>query len=127
MSLLLALVLPNAVADVQTSVPLGRPCYYQSLFYCPVPPTAADNTVTIDKWQQPFSVAVKIPRWSPQSGSPFIPREATVDNTTVTVWPLTQGVTARPISRVAPQGVHLFVAREATVDNTTNRVWPLIV
>jgi hypothetical protein len=125
------------------------------------PYLGAENTVTIDKWQQPLSRAVPVPRpaprglwvfgypyegvdntrtewdwciawegpprywWQGRPYQPFVPAEATVQNTTNTVWPLTQGQKAKPVPRAAPQGHHLFVPKEATVENTTNTVWPL--
>jgi hypothetical protein len=82
-------------------------------------------TTTPDMWLRGFDRPVAIPRNAPVGGQPFVPREATVDNTTTRVWPLTQGEKARPVVRVAAQGQHLFVPREATRENTANLVWPL--
>lgn len=94
--------------------------------WTPAVQAAPDNNVTIDKWLQPLSRAVPIPRPAGQpGGQPFVPAAATVQNTTNTVWPLIVGEVARPILRVAPQGVHLFVPDEPTSRNTTCRVWPL--
>jgi hypothetical protein len=76
-------------------------------------------------WLRAFDRPVAIPRPAPVGGQPFVPREATVDNTTTRVWPLTQGEKARPVVRAAAQGQHLFVPKEATRENTTNLVWPL--
>jgi len=72
------------------------------------PYLGVDNSQTIDKWQQPLSRAVPIPRPSPLGGSPFIPKEATRENTTNLVWPLAQGEVARPIQRIAQQGTWVF-------------------
>lgn len=103
----------------------GARFFIVSALIAPLAPAAApDNTVTIDKWQQPLNRSVPVPV-AHQGHHLFVPAEATVDNTTVKVWPLTQGEIARPIARVAAQGHHLFVPKEATLENTTVRVWPL--
>lgn len=98
------------------TMPKGRVWITQPI-YVTVAFAAADNTITPDKWLLPFG---RMPRFWPNQpmGQPFVPKEATLENTTNMVWPLTFGEVARPIPKVAFQGYHLFVPAEATLANT---------
>src|SRR5262245_3529290 len=56
----------------------------QDFAYCPQPPPVGNNQ-TIDKWQQPLSKAVKIPRPAPVGGLPVYPYQRIVEDNTVTI------------------------------------------
>jgi hypothetical protein len=113
------------VFTVTTGQVFTRTLQFQDTAWCPQAPVVA-AVVTADTWLQRWQGPPRVLRGLP-GGQPFVPEEATRENTTNTVWPLVLGEIARPPVRIAQQGQHLFVPREATIDNTTGVLWPLKV
>lgn len=68
------------------------------------------------KWQQPLSRSVAIPRPARQGGEPFVPKEATRENTVNPVW--LQAWRVPPRFRPPKLVAQPFVPREATRENT---------
>lgn len=99
--------------------------FSRTLFYAAwatfVPPAAADNTVTPDKWMMAWQGP---PRQTMRlsAGRPFVPAEATRDNT---VTPDKWFNDFDRMPRVWPNWKthHLFVPKAATVENTVPGGW----
>jgi hypothetical protein len=113
---------PYAVFDVQTTYLAVKVLQYQDRFETIA---VADNTVTIDKWQQPLSRAVPRPPVYSALYTPFVPKEATSENTqTPDKW--LQAWRGPPRTLLGLPGGSPFVPREAVLDNTvTPDAWML--
>lgn len=96
-----ALFAPNTVTIDKWQQPLGRAVPPTKLWHSDIPyynlAVIIDNTVTVDKWQFNWSGPPRY--WPPQiPASPFIPPEATAENTVdISKW-------QQPLSTAVPHG-----------------------